>query len=186
MKDELRALRSPFTIVDKLALAHYRYCAFAKPRGLSLGARQARTFFGYAAAGTLNNRVHFCALRWTAFVVASSELDLSVAASPDWQRGEACPRAALVVAILRSALPQAPPDYEAGQRSRYATALEQQADLDRYLDTLHVSTKPKEIGAYVSSLFADTPAELKAIVQRQLTLVSDLQGSSAPNRREHG
>jgi serine/threonine-protein kinase len=59
---------------------------------------------------------------------------------------------------------------------RYATALELQSDLDQYLDAQSEQAKPKQIGNYVSTLFADTRAELKAVVERQLALVSELQG----------
>jgi hypothetical protein len=60
---------------------------------------------------------------------------------------------------------------------RYATALEIQSDLDQYLDTLSERTKPKQTGAFVSALFADTRTELKAVIERQLALVTELQGS---------
>ncbi len=57
---------------------------------------------------------------------------------------------------------------------RYQSALELQEDLEHYCEKYDVPNRQKDIGRYVSTLFADTRADLKALVERQLTLaVSD-------------
>lgn len=61
----------------------------------------------------------------------------------------------------------------AGERTeRYQTALELQEDLEHYLERQSVGVKQKEIGNFVSTLFADTRAELKALIERQITLAA--------------
>ena len=61
----------------------------------------------------------------------------------------------------------------AGERNeRYQTALELQEDLERYLERRSLAVKQKEIGNFVSTLFADTRAELKALIERQITLAA--------------
>lgn len=61
----------------------------------------------------------------------------------------------------------------AGERGeRYQTALELQEDLEHYLDRRSLTVKQKEIGNFVSTLFADTRAELKALIERQITLAA--------------
>ncbi|HET9929273.1 MAG TPA: serine/threonine-protein kinase [Polyangiaceae bacterium] len=60
----------------------------------------------------------------------------------------------------------------AERNDRYQTALELQEDLERYLDERSLTIKQKEIGNFVSTLFADTRAELKALIERQITLAA--------------
>jgi eukaryotic-like serine/threonine-protein kinase len=55
---------------------------------------------------------------------------------------------------------------------RYGTALELQADLEAYCESFGAPIKQRDIGRYLSSVFADTRAELKSLVDRQLTLVT--------------
>jgi len=54
---------------------------------------------------------------------------------------------------------------------RYSTALELQHDLDVYVERFGAAGKQKEIARYISALFADTRAQLKALVERQLGLI---------------
>jgi eukaryotic-like serine/threonine-protein kinase len=58
------------------------------------------------------------------------------------------------------------------REQRYATALELQEDLEHYSEKLKPPVKQKLIGAYVSELFGDTRAEIKALVERQLMLLA--------------
>jgi eukaryotic-like serine/threonine-protein kinase len=67
-------------------------------------------------------------------------------------------------AIVLKALAREPDD-------RYATALELQHDLEVYVERFGAAAKQKEIARCVSTLFADTRAQLKALVERQLTLI---------------
>lgn len=60
----------------------------------------------------------------------------------------------------------------AERNERYQTALELQEDLERYLEERSITVKQKEIGNFVSTLFADTRAELKALIERQITLAA--------------
>jgi eukaryotic-like serine/threonine-protein kinase len=62
---------------------------------------------------------------------------------------------------------------------RHQTALELQQELEQYVDRLGPAVKQKEIGRYVSELFADTRAELKALVERQLTLIQGDESSAS-------
>ena len=55
---------------------------------------------------------------------------------------------------------------------RYLTMLDLEADLEAYCESFSSPIKQREIGRYVSSLFADTRAELKGLVDRQLALVT--------------
>jgi serine/threonine-protein kinase len=67
--------------------------------------------------------------------------------------------------------------------NRYATALELQQDLEHYVESFTIAAKQKEIARYVSDLFADTRAQLKALVERQLTLI---QTDNSSISRERG
>ena len=55
---------------------------------------------------------------------------------------------------------------------RYGTMLELQADLETYCESFSSPIKQRDIGRYLSTLFADTRAELKGLVDRQLALVT--------------
>jgi eukaryotic-like serine/threonine-protein kinase len=55
---------------------------------------------------------------------------------------------------------------------RYQSALLLQEDLERYCEQHRIQNRPRELGRYVSALFADTRAELRARVEQQLSLVS--------------
>lgn len=58
----------------------------------------------------------------------------------------------------------------ADPEQRFQTALALQEALEQYSERFSSPVKQKEIGAFVSMLFADVRAELKALVERQLTL----------------
>ena len=64
---------------------------------------------------------------------------------------------------------------------RYQTALELQQDLEQYVDRHGPTIKQKDIARYVSESFAETRAQLKAVVERQLTLIhsDETSGSGA-------
>jgi len=64
---------------------------------------------------------------------------------------------------------------------RYQTALELQQDLEQYVDRHGPTVKQKDIARYVSESFAETRAQLKAVVERQLTLIQadETSGSGA-------
>ena len=64
---------------------------------------------------------------------------------------------------------------------RYQTALELQQDLEQYVDRHPPIVKQKDIARYVSESFAETRAQLKAVVERQLTLIQadETSGSGA-------
>jgi len=66
---------------------------------------------------------------------------------------------------------------------RYATALELQHDLEVYVEHFGAAGKQKEIARYVSGLFADTRAQLKTLVERQLGLIQ-ADNSSVSQSRE--
>jgi serine/threonine protein kinase len=51
---------------------------------------------------------------------------------------------------------------------RYDTAASMQEDLERYLERMD-PVKPKDIGTFVSNLFSSTRAEIKALVEHQLS-----------------
>ncbi|HET9957045.1 MAG TPA: hypothetical protein VFQ61_21260, partial [Polyangiaceae bacterium] len=55
---------------------------------------------------------------------------------------------------------------------RYQTALDLQADIEVYCERLGGAVRQKEIGNLVSSLFAETRAELKALIERRLAQVT--------------
>jgi len=78
--------------------------------------------------------------------------------------------------IVMKALAREPDD-------RYATALELQHDLELYLEHLGASgAKQRDIARCVSTLFADTRAQLKALVERQLTLIQTDNSSVSRER----
>jgi eukaryotic-like serine/threonine-protein kinase len=54
---------------------------------------------------------------------------------------------------------------------RYSTALELQEDLERYCEQIGAANRPRELSRFVSSLFADTRAELKARVEHELSVL---------------
>jgi serine/threonine-protein kinase len=57
---------------------------------------------------------------------------------------------------------------------RYQTALEFQQDLEAYSERRQQpQSKQKDVARYVSTLFADTRAELKALIERRLALASE-------------
>jgi eukaryotic-like serine/threonine-protein kinase len=67
-------------------------------------------------------------------------------------------------------------------KNRYATALELQQDLEHYVESFTMAAKQKEIARYVSDLFADTRAQLKTLVERQLTLIQTDNSSISRER----
>jgi len=69
---------------------------------------------------------------------------------------------------------------------RYATALELQHDLEVYVERFGAAAKQKEIARVVSALFADTRAQLKALVERQLTLIQTDNSSISRERPRPG
>jgi len=64
--------------------------------------------------------------------------------------------------------------------NRYQTAQELQQDLDAYCERYSGEAKQKDLAAYVSTLFRDTRAEIKALVERRLTLAATEESMSAP------
>jgi serine/threonine-protein kinase len=77
--------------------------------------------------------------------------------------------------IVLKALAREPED-------RYATALELQHDLEVYVERFGAAAKQKEIARVVSGLFADTRAQLKSLVERQLTLIQTDNSSISHER----
>ncbi|HYP87058.1 MAG TPA: serine/threonine-protein kinase, partial [Polyangiaceae bacterium] len=69
---------------------------------------------------------------------------------------------------------------------RYATALELQHDLEQYAERTGIVAKQKDIARYVTDLFADTRAQLKALVERQLTLIQSDNSSISRERAPLG
>ena len=66
------------------------------------------------------------------------------------------------------------------RENRYQTAHELQQDLDAYCDRYSGEAKQKDLAAYVSTLFRETRAEIKALVERRLTLAATEESVSAP------
>ncbi|MEP7049085.1 MAG: serine/threonine-protein kinase [Pseudomonadota bacterium] len=62
---------------------------------------------------------------------------------------------------------------------RYQSALQLQEELERYCEQHSIQNRPRDLGRYVSTLFADTRAALRARVEQQLSLV-DLVDAPAP------
>jgi len=79
--------------------------------------------------------------------------------------------------IVMKALAREPDD-------RYATAIELQHDLEVYVERFGAAAKQKEIARFVSTLFADTRSQLKALVERQLTLIQTDNSSVSSISRE--
>lgn len=77
--------------------------------------------------------------------------------------------------IVMKALAREPDD-------RYATAIELQHDLEVYVERFGAAAKQKEIARFISTLFADTRAQLKALVERQLTLIQTDNSSISRER----
>lgn len=67
------------------------------------------------------------------------------------------------------------------REGRYASALDMHHDLESYVEARGLQMKPKQVGAYVSTLFAETRAELRALVERQLAAISNEQTLSTDN-----
>jgi serine/threonine protein kinase len=61
---------------------------------------------------------------------------------------------------------------------RYQTALELEQDLEAYAERYSAQAKQKDLAQYVSSLFADTRAEVRALVERRLSLTTTEESSS--------
>jgi eukaryotic-like serine/threonine-protein kinase len=57
---------------------------------------------------------------------------------------------------------------------RYATAREFQDELERYCEQLGARSRPRELAAFMSNLFADRQIELKAHIERELSLLDAL------------
>jgi serine/threonine-protein kinase len=81
------------------------------------------------------------------------------------------------VPLLSKALPDCPPELEAivkrstalAKADRYATANEMRQDILAYLDKAHPRSTTEEVGQYVSRLFEGKRAEMRSIIERQLT-----------------
>jgi serine/threonine-protein kinase len=67
------------------------------------------------------------------------------------------------------------------REDRYQTALELQEELEHYCESFTMVVKQKELASFVSTLFSDTRSELKALVERQLSLIAkgEATGSGA-------
>jgi serine/threonine protein kinase len=61
---------------------------------------------------------------------------------------------------------------------RYQAALELQQELEAYTERFSAQVKQKDLAHYVSELFADTRAEVRALVERRLTLATTEESSS--------
>src|SRR5262249_2830262 len=78
---------------------------------------------------------------------------------------------------LSSAVPDCPPALEAifaratafSKADRYATANEMRQDILAYLDGSAARSSAGDVGKYVSEMFRGRRAEMKAIIERQLT-----------------
>jgi serine/threonine-protein kinase len=68
---------------------------------------------------------------------------------------------------------------------RYASAFELQADLERYCDQANMPDRPRELGRFVSTLFASDRDRLKARVEQELSTLASGVGflRSAPESR---
>jgi eukaryotic-like serine/threonine-protein kinase len=62
----------------------------------------------------------------------------------------------------------------ARRAERYSSARELQDDLERYCEQLAARSRPRELAAFVSSLFADRQIELKAHIEQELSLLDEL------------
>ena len=63
---------------------------------------------------------------------------------------------------------------------RYQNAHELQQDLEAYVERYTGEAKQKDLATYVSNLFSETRAEIKALVERRLTLAVTDESISAP------
>lgn len=61
---------------------------------------------------------------------------------------------------------------------RYATARELQEQLERYCEQIGAANRPRELAAFVSGLFEDSRTQLKAHIEQQLGVASQLPGQS--------
>jgi serine/threonine-protein kinase len=66
------------------------------------------------------------------------------------------------------------------REKRYQSAHELQQDLDAYCERYTGEAKQKDLAGYVSSLFSETRAELKALIERRLSLSATEESMSAP------
>jgi serine/threonine-protein kinase len=66
------------------------------------------------------------------------------------------------------------------REERYQTAYELQQALDAYCERYTGEAKQKDLAAYVSTLFHQTRAEIKALVERRLSLAANEDSVSAP------
>jgi len=60
------------------------------------------------------------------------------------------------------------------REDRYASAQEFELDLDRALEELEIAVKPRDVGTFVSELFAETRREFSAHVEQVMARVSAL------------
>jgi eukaryotic-like serine/threonine-protein kinase len=67
------------------------------------------------------------------------------------------------------------------REQRYSTALELQEELERYCEQTGAGNRPRELSRFVSELFADTRAELKARIEHELSVLGTGPTSSVPN-----
>jgi serine/threonine-protein kinase len=63
--------------------------------------------------------------------------------------------------------------------ARYQSALQLQEELERYCEQHSIQNRPRDLGRYVSTLFADTRAALRARVEQQLSLVGLVESGAA-------
>ncbi|MEO8901630.1 MAG: serine/threonine-protein kinase, partial [Polyangiaceae bacterium] len=63
---------------------------------------------------------------------------------------------------------------------RHQSALQLQEELEHYCEQRSIQNRPRDLGRYVSTLFADTRAALRARVEQQLSLV-DLADTGGPS-----
>jgi serine/threonine-protein kinase len=66
------------------------------------------------------------------------------------------------------------------REERYQTAHELEQDIEAYYERYSGEAKQKDLANYVSGLFSETRAELKALIERRLSLSSNEESMSAP------
>jgi serine/threonine-protein kinase len=73
------------------------------------------------------------------------------------------------------------------REQRYATALELQEELERYCEQTGAANRPRELSRFVSNLFAESRAELKARVEHELSILgAELAGPVANEKARSG
>lgn len=165
---------------------------------LDFGIAKAATSSTHTAAGIMKGKIAYMAPEQMAGTLVDRRADVYSAGCMLWaavtnqKLWQDVPDVQVVRAVIagkipspRSVCPECPPELDAivmralqpDPDRRYPTAQAMQSELEEFAESLGKPVKTRDLGKYVSNLFADSRAEFDENVERELSLLLARDGS---------